>query len=154
MRARSFATLVALRRKTCHDLLVNKYKSGASTKYRVVFNYVFCPKYRRRVLRGDIANRINELFNQACDVNGWSLEELNILSDHVHLMVEVNTRTSMARVAHLLKGGSSRIIRLEYPELEEFLWGDSFWSDGYFGESIGITNEKVMREYIRNQRKS
>lgn len=133
---------------------MERYKSGSSTKYRVVFNYVFCPKYRRRVLRGEIAKRLGELFKQACEVNDWYIEELNVMEYHVHLMVGVNTRTSMARVAHLLKGGSSRTIRLEYPELEEFLWGDSFWFDGYFGESIGLTNEKVMKEYIRNQRKS
>jgi len=55
---------------------------------------------------------------------------------------------------NLLKGGSSRVIRTEYPEIEEFLWGDSFWGDGYFVESIGNKNETVMRQYIRDQNKS
>ena len=53
----------------------------------------------------------------------------------------------------LLKGGSSYIIRKEYPELEEFLWGDSFWGDGFFAESVGQVNEQVIREYIQNQDK-
>ena len=51
----------------------------------------------------------------------------------------------------VLKGGTARVLRLEFPELEEFLWGDSFWGDGYFAESVGQKEEAVLRAYIRNQ---
>ena len=50
-----------------------------------------------------------------------------------------------------LKGGSSRVLRAEFPKMEEFLWGPSFWSDGYFAESVGQTEEGVIRRYIRRQ---
>jgi len=55
---------------------------------------------------------------------------------------------------HYIKGGSSRVIRKEFPELEEFLWGDSFWSDGYFAESVGKVNESTIKNYIQNQREN
>jgi len=55
---------------------------------------------------------------------------------------------------HYLKGGSSRVIRKEFPELEEWLWGDSFWADGYFAESVGVMNESTIKNYIKNQNKS
>jgi putative transposase len=77
-----------------------------------------------------------------------------IQRDHVHVLIQINPRQSVAKVVNLLKGGSSRVIRIEYPEIEEFLWGDSFWGDGYFAESIGNKNEIIMRQYIRNQNKS
>ena len=59
----------------------------------------------------------------------------------------------MAEVLQRLKGGTSRVIRQEYPELEEFLWGDSFWADGYFAETVGNVDEDVVRRYIREQRR-
>ena len=128
-----------------------KYKSGSSTKHRILIHLVFCPKYRRRVLKGKISIRLKQLFTQACEINDWSIEELNIQSDHTHMLIQINPRESISNVVKIIKGGSSRVIRQEYPELEEFLWGDSFWSDGYFAESIGSKNEEVMRNYIKNQ---
>ena len=130
------------------------YKSGASTKHRILVHLVWCPKYRRRVLLGKVAIRLKELFQQACQINDWNIHELSIQRDHVHLLIQINPRESIAKVVQILKGGSSRIIRLEFPELEEFLWGDSFWADGCFAESIGSKNEQVMRTYIQNQNKS
>ena len=59
----------------------------------------------------------------------------------------------LAEVAQRLKGGTSRVIRKEYPELEEFLWGDSFWADGYFAETVGKVDEQVVRRYVREQRR-
>lgn len=60
----------------------------------------------------------------------------------------------MSSVAQKLKGGSSRIIRAEFPELEEFLWGDSFWADGYFAESVGKVDEAIINAYIDDQQSS
>ncbi len=114
---------------------------------------VFSPKYRRRVLVGDISRRLNDLFTQACEMNDWEIHELNIQKDHVHLLLQINPRESLSHVMQILKGGSSIVVRKEYPDLEEFLWGDSFWADGFFAESVGVKNEKVIREYIKNQDK-
>ena len=130
-----------------------EYRTGSSTKHRLLFHLVWCPKYRRRVLLGDVARRLNELFTQACEMNDWELHELNIQKDHVHMLLQINPRESVAKVVQILKGGSSYAIRREYPELEEFLWGESFWGDGYFVESVGAKNEKVIRAYIKNQDK-
>ena len=130
------------------------YKTGASTKHRLLFHVVFCPKYRRRVLIGDVARRLQELFAQACEMNDWELHELNVQKDHVHMLIQINPRESLSKVVQILKGGSSYVIRREYPELEEFLWGKSFWGDGYFAESVGKKNETVIRNYIKNQKES
>ena len=153
MHSRSKAR-IALRRQRCHDWFVSEYKTGASTKHRLLTHLVWCPKYRRRVLIADVAKRIQELFRQAAEVNDWEIQELNIQKDHVHMLIQTHPRESIAQVVNQLKGGSSRVIRLEYPELEEFLWGDSFWCDGYFAESVGQLNEKTIKDYIKNQNKS
>jgi putative transposase len=131
-----------------------RYKSGSSTKHRLLTHLVWCPKFRRRVLIGKVADRLYKLFKQAAEINDWEIIELNIQKDHVHMLIQYNPRESIADVVHMLKGGSSRVIRQEFSEMEEFIWGDSFWCDGYFAESIGTVNERVIKEYIENQNKS
>jgi len=87
-------------------------------------------------------------------MNEWWTEEINIQSDHVHLLIQLKPRNSVSEAVNILKGGSSRVIRKEFPELEEFLWGDSFWSDGYFAETVGKVDEEIIRRYIEDQGKN
>lgn len=84
-------------------------------------------------------------------MNDWQIEELNVQLDHVHLLIQLKPTISVSKAIQLLKGGSSRVVRQEFPELEEFLWGDSFWADGYFAETVGRVNEDMIRKYIQNQ---
>ena len=97
--------------------------------------------------------RLKKLLYEGCRINKWWISELSIQEDHVHLIIQTKPGDSVAEVAQRLKGGTSRVIRKEYPELEEFLWGDSFWADGYFAETVGNVDEEVVRRYIREQRR-
>lgn len=65
-------------------------------------------------------------------MNGWWLSEMAIQPDHIHIVIQTLPKNSVAEVVQIIKGGTSRVLRKEYPELEEFLWGESFWADGYF----------------------
>ena len=128
-----------------------KYWTGAHCKHRLMYHVVWIPKYRKRLLKGKLALRLEELFRQCADVNRWQIHELNIQVDHVHMLLQLTQNVPISRAVQLFKGGSSKRVREEYPELEEFLWGDSFWSDGYFAETVGTLNEARIREYIQNQ---
>ena len=128
-----------------------KYKTGAHTKHRLRYHIVWIPKYRKRVLRGKLSARLKQLIFQASDVNDWFIEELKILNDHVHMLVQFQPDKSLSNVVQIFKGGTSRVIRSEFPELEEFLWGDSLWADGYFAETVGVIDEEMIRKYIREQ---
>jgi putative transposase len=86
-------------------------------------------------------------------MNKWWISELSIEEDHVHIIIQTKPSDSLAEVVQRLKGGTSRVIRKECPELEEFLWGDSFWADGYFAETVGNVDEDVVRRYIKEQRR-
>ncbi len=66
--------------------------------------------------------------------------------DHVHMLIQLVPHISVSKAVQLFKGGSSKIIRAEFPELEEYLWGD-----GFFSETVGQVNLNVIREYIKNQ---
>lgn len=130
---------------------MGKYWTGSHTRHRLQYHLVWIPKYRRRVLLGKVAVRLQELLREAAHVNRWVIHELNIQRDHVHMLIQAEPSVSVARVVQMLKGGTSTKIRREFPELEEFLWGDSFWADGYFAESIGTVQEEMIRKYIREQ---
>lgn len=91
------------------------------------------------------------MFEECAEINGWKIEELNIQENHVNMMIQLNTTISVAKAVQLLKGGSSKVIREEFPKLREFLWSDSFWADGYFAETVGQKNENAIRKYIQNQ---
>lgn len=126
-------------------------RSGAHTKYRVMYHIVWIPKYRKRVLKGQLAKRLEELLRECCEVNGWKVEELNVQEDHVHLLIEFQITTNVPKAVQILKGGTSKRIREEFPDLKEFLWGSNLWSEGYFAETIGRVNEHRVKEYIKNQ---
>ena len=127
------------------------YWTNAHTKHRLRVHLVWVPKYRKRVLQGPVAVRLEELLRQAAAVNRWQVHELAIQPDHVHLLLQIRPPESISSVVNLLKGGTSRILRAEFAELEEFLWGESFWADGYFAETVGQVEEAVVSTYIRKQ---
>ena len=85
-------------------------------------------------------------------MNGWWISEMSIQADHVHIVVQIPPHVSVAEVVQIFKGGTSRVLRKEFPEMEEFLWGESFWADGYFAETVGKVDEEVVKKYIRQQR--
>lgn len=130
-----------------------RYWSGAHTKHRMLYHIVWIPKYRKRILKGAIASRIEELLQECAAINRWHINELSIQGDHVHMLIRLRPDVSVSKVVQLLKGRSSFEIRKEFPDLKEFSWGTtkSFWCDGFFVETVGQVNEVVIKEYIRNQ---
>ena len=130
---------------------MSKYWKGAHTRHRVMYHIVWIPKYRKRILKGAIARRIHELVQECSDVNRWRVDEINIQPDHVHILIQLRPDVSISRAVQLIKAKSSRIIRKEFPFLEEFYWGTSFWSEGFFVETVGQVNENAIKEYIKNQ---
>lgn len=130
---------------------MSKYWKGCQTTHRLMIHLVWIPKYRKRVLKDEVADRIKELLYECADLNRWKIEELNIQLDHVHLMVRMRPDVSVSKMVQMFKGMTSNMVRKEFPDLKEFLWGKSFWADGYFAETCGQVNEQAIREYIQNQ---
>ena len=126
-----------------------KYWHGGHTKHRLLYHIVFIPKFRKRVLRGKVASRIKQLFYQACIVERWWIDEIKILPNHVHIMIQIQPNRKISDVVQKLKGGTSKAVRKEFPEIEEFVWGDSFWADGYFAETVGHKNMQEIKKYIQ-----
>jgi putative transposase len=150
MTPRRAQSLIVHGGKICHSNLV--YWTGAHTKHKLKYHLVWIPKYRKRILIGKLVIRLRELFYECAKLNSWKIEELKIMKDHVHMLIQLKPNIALSKVVQFFKGGSSKIIRKEFSELEEFLWGDSFWADGYFAETVGIAQEEMIRKYIREQK--
>jgi putative transposase len=130
------------------------YWSDTHTHHRLRYHIVLVPKNPRLLLTGAIALRLEALLSQACEVNRWEMEELSLKEDHVDLLLQVSPDDSLSKVVNCLKGGSNRVIRDEFPYLEEFLWGKTLWKSGFFAETIGPSDEIVytmIRRYIQEQ---
>tara|TARA_B100001964_G_C13817935_1_gene416034 strand:- start:30 stop:422 length:393 start_codon:yes stop_codon:yes gene_type:complete len=130
---------------------MKKYWTGAHTKHRLMVHIVWIPKYRRRVLKSILAKRIEELLRECADVNRWKIEELNIQVDHVHIVLQFRPDVALSKLVQQFKGKSSRILRQEFPELKEFYWGNSFWGDGFFAETVGKCDLQTIKKYVKNQ---
>jgi len=112
---------------------------------------VWLPKYRKRILKDALAKRVEELIKECADVNRWSIEELNVQPDHIHLILRFRPDVSLSKIVQLIKGKSARIIREEFPGLKEFYWGNSFWADGFFAETAGTCDLASIKDYVKNQ---
>jgi len=125
-------------------------RKTTNATYDIQYHFVWIPKYRKRVLQGQLKERLEAMIHLCAEVNEFEILELNIQSDHVHLLLSAKPRYSPAKIINLIKGGTSRKIREEFPELEEVYWGDSFWADGYFVRTVGQMTQGIVRDYIRS----
>ncbi|MDG6928389.1 MAG: IS200/IS605 family transposase [Nitrososphaerota archaeon] len=116
-------------------------------------NFVFTPKYRRDAfVDGKVA--CLESFAETCYKLGVRMEACEFGPDHVHLFVSGCRKYSVPFMAQMFKGASSRKIRGElWGHVKDKLWGDSFWSDGYFYRSVGSTTAEAVQYYVENSQK-
>ena len=97
---------------------MQKFKSNNNVVYSCKYHVIFCPKYRRPVLVNAIASRLKELLAQIAIEINIEIIEMEIMSDHVHLLVEVDPQFGIHRAVKRFKGATSRYLRLEFPPIE------------------------------------
>jgi putative transposase len=126
------------------------YKSSHNVYYSCKYHVVWCPKYRRKVLVEQVAKRLEEILREVCKEHQAEVLSLEIMPDHVHLLVEVDPQFGIHRLVKLIKGRSSRYLRLEYRALTTRM--PSLWTNSYFVSTVGGAPLSVMKQYIENQK--
>lgn len=125
-------------------------RSNANITFQCAFHVVWCPKYRRRVLGGRIEARLKELIREvAADKGAW-LVEMEVMPDHVHLLVEVDPQFGVHRLVKAIKGRSSRALRQEFPHLRSRL--PTLWTNSYFVATVGGAPLAAIKRYVENQK--
>ena len=127
-----------------------RYKSNRNVVYSCKNHVVWCPKYRRRVLVNGVDERLKDIIREVCAEIHADLIEMEVMPDHVHLLVEVDPQYGIHRAVRLIKGRSSRLLRGEYPWLKSRL--PTLWTNSYFVSTVGGTPLKTVKQYIENQK--
>lgn len=110
---------------------------------------VWCPRFRRRVLGGRFARRLDELVVAIAVGHGWEIVAHEVMPDHVHLFVRVGSTEAPAAVVRAFKGRTARVLWAEFPHLGNF--AKVLWSPSYFAASVGYVSESTVRRYIDRQ---
>jgi putative transposase len=129
---------------------VTRYARNASAVFALKFHLIWCPKYRREVLAGPVAWRLEELLYEKSAELGLMIHTMEIMPDHVHLFLECDPTYSVSEMTNRLKGYTSRILRGEFPHLRSRL--PTLWSRSYYAGSVGQVSEATMRRYIESQK--
>ena len=127
-----------------------RYKSNRNVVYSCKYHVVWCPKYRRPVLVNGVDERLKDIIRETCAEIHAELIEMEVMPDHVHLLVEVDPQYGIHRAVRLIKGRSSRLLRDEYPWLKSRL--PTLWTNSYFVSTVGGAPLKTVRQYIENQK--
>ena len=126
-----------------------RYAHNAGAVFSLKYHLVWCPKYRRPVLVGAVAERLRELLAQKASELGATIHALEIMPDHVHLFVESDPTRAPAQLAAQFKGFTSHALRREFPALRSRL--PTLWSRSYFCSTIGHVTDKAIARYIETQ---
>ena len=124
--------------------------SLAHTKWECKYHIVFAPKYRRQIIYGKIKADIGQMLRKLCEYKGIEIIEAEACRDHIHMLVSIPPKYSVAQIMGYLKGKSSLMIFEKYANLKYKYGNRHFWCRGYYVSTVGA-NKKAIQEYIRNQ---
>ena len=124
--------------------------SLAHTKWECKYHIVFAPKYRRQIIYGKIKQDIGQMLRKLCEYKGVEIIEAEACKDHIHMLISIPPKYSVAQIMGYLKGKSSLMIYEKYPELKYKYRNREFWCRGYYVDTAG-KNAKKIEEYIRCQ---
>lgn len=122
----------------------------SNVTFQCAFHVVWCPKYRRRVIGGRMEQRLKQIIRDVIDEKGAWLVELEMMSDHVHLLVEVDPQYGVHKLVKAITGRSSRELRQEFPWLRSKL--PSLWTNAYFVATVGGAPLSTIRRYVEQQK--
>jgi putative transposase len=125
-------------------------KSKNNVTYSCIFHIVWCPKYRRSVLIEDVAERLKQILREVAQETRCDLIELEVMPDHVHVLVGIDPQFGIHRLTKLMKGRSSRLLRQEFPKLKSRL--PTLWTNSYFVSTVGGAPWSIIKQYIENQK--
>ncbi|EAW45920.1 IS200/IS605 family transposase [Nodularia spumigena] len=130
--------------------MIQKYKSNNNITYSCKYHVVWCPKYRRKVLVQGVDVRLKAILQEVATEFKSELIEMEVMPDHVHILVEVDPQFGIAKLIQSMKGRSSRFLRQEFPWLISRL--PTLRTNSYFVSTVGGAPISVIKQYIENQK--
>jgi putative transposase len=129
---------------------IKPYKTDHSIVYRCQYHVIWCPKFRRRILVPPIDTRLKELILEKQSAYGYEVLAMEVMPDHVHLLLDVDPRIGIHKIVGQIKGWTSRAIGQEFPFVKRKL--PSLWTRSQFMATVGTVSLEVVKQYIGNQK--
>jgi len=129
----------------------NDIRTGRHCVFNMHVHLVFVTKYRRQVLDAKAIGILQESFSKVCADFEAKLIEMNGEHDHVHLLIHFPPKVALSALVNSLKGASSRVLRIRYPEIADRYYKNVLWSPSYFAASCGGAPLSIIRQYIEQQ---
>ena len=127
-----------------------KCKINNNVVYSCKYHVVWCPKYRRKVLVDGVDERLKEIAQAVAEEMRFEIVEMEVMPDHVHMLVEVDPQLGIHKAVKRIKGRSSHDLREEFPWLRRRL--PSLWTNSYFVSTVGGAPLAIMKQYIEDQK--
>jgi len=128
-------------------------QSSAHARHDLKYHFVWCPKYRRLALKGNIGKYIQGVIYEVAERYDFRVLAVAVMPDHVHLFVSALPEESPAALIQKIKSITAREAFRRFPSLKKLLWGGALWERGYFVMSSGTgTTDEMIRQYIKEQR--
>ena len=128
-----------------------KRKKQSHVVYQCSYYIVWCPKYRFRIMKGQVGKYLEQRIESLCEWKQVEILELNVMEDHVHMVVTIPPKISISVLMGILKGKTAISLFKSYPALKKKpYWGNHFWSRGYCVSTVGLDEEKIRR-YVKYQ---
>lgn len=128
----------------------DRWQRSEHSVFNVGYHIIWCPKYRRKVLTGEVEIRLKELLLEKAKQIEVTIERMEVMPDHVHLFVKSVPTNPIHYIVQQLKGYTSRILRSEFGYLTTRL--PTLWTRSYYCETIGHISEDVIKRYIEEQK--
>lgn len=125
-------------------------KATKGARYHINYHLVWCPKFRRPVLKGKVGERLQELLQVIAEQWEFEIVAQEVMPDHVHLFVSTPPKYSPSEIARLFKGATARYLRQEFPvEINKHIWKEgTLWSPSYYVRTAGHVSADVIKRYI------
>ena len=129
---------------------MEKYRTTETTVYCCRYHIIFCPKYRRKVLREPIAERFKQIVMSMQEEQNFYVLGMEVMPDHVHLLLDIDPTIGVNIVVARIKGKTAHILNREYPELTRKL--PTLWTRSKFIATVGSVSLEVVKKYIEDQK--
>lgn len=124
----------------------------SSAVYNINYHIVWCPKYRRGILKDKVESFLKSCLQTICETKKWELLEMEVMPDHIHIFISAPPFEAPTDIVKVLKGVTARRLFMEFPDLKKKLWKGSVWSPSYYVGTAGHVSAETIKRYIEEQK--
>lgn len=132
------------------NAIINKVEiiRNRNCVYQTAYHVIWCAKYRKQILVGEVAQTMSDILDMICVKNNWPIITKEVQPDHIHLFLTIPPAIAVASAVKILKGASALKLFVQFPELKKQLWGGHLWAPSYYVGTAGNVSAETIQRYI------